>query len=45
MDDITRAFHLDRAKLAPVLAKNPVARACWLPLDPSDLDEMEVAEI
>ncbi len=42
---ITRAFYLDRAKLELVLAQNPVARACWLPLNPSDLDRMEVVEI
>lgn len=45
IDDITRAFHLDRAKLEPVLAGNPLARACWLPIDPSGLDGMNVAEI
>lgn len=42
---LTRAFEIDRETLAPVLARKPVARACWLPLDPQDILAMDVAEV
>lgn len=45
IDDLTRAFELDRRRLEPVLATNPVARACWLPLDPDEVARMDVMEV
>lgn len=42
---LSRAFQIDRERLAPLLATNPTARACWLPLDPGDLASMDVMEI
>jgi hypothetical protein len=45
IDDLTRAFELDRRRLESVLATNPVARACWLPLDPNEVARMDVMEV
>jgi len=43
--ELTRAFALDRNKLEPILAKKPVARQCWLPLDPNEIGRMDVTEV
>lgn len=45
IDDLARAFELDRKRLEPVLATNPHGRGCWLPLDPGEIAGMDVMEV